>query len=101
MAVKIQELVTAVWTTVISYSGYMRGTRMRWGHVIAAAAVGLLFALTSIAQDAKPAAAEPQWLTSFDAALAEARKSGKPILANFTEGASDPWGGPWSYRMHH
>jgi len=66
---------------------------------MAAVAVGFLFALASVAQDAKPAAAEPQWLTSFDAASAEAQKSGKPILAYFTVGDSDPWSGPWCWKL--
>ena len=57
---------------------------MRFGHFAAAVAVGLLFAQAGIAQDAKPAAAEPQWLASFDQAKAESQKSGKPILADFT-----------------
>lgn len=64
---------------------------MRWKHFAAAVAVGFLFAQASIAQDVKPAASEAQWLTSFDKASAEAQKSGKPILADFTGSDWCPW----------
>jgi protein disulfide-isomerase len=70
---------------------------------MAVAAIGLVSALASCAAVAKtqttPAAANGQWLTSYDAALAEARKSGKPVLAYFTGPDSDPWADPWSWKL--
>lgn len=77
--------------------GFMKGPRMGWKYsAVAVAAAGLLFAQASIAQDVKPAPAEPQWLTSFDKASAEAQMSDKPILAAFI--GSD-WC-PWCMKLH-
>jgi protein disulfide-isomerase len=42
------------------------------------------------APDNQPAATEQRWFTSLDQAQAEARKSGKPILADFTGSDWDP-----------
>ena len=76
---------------------------MKWERVMAVAVVGLVFALASCATlaetDKKPAAADAQWLTSLDAALAESRKTDKPVLAYFTGPDSDPWAEPWSWKL--
>ena len=70
---------------------------------MAVAAIGLVSALASCAAVAKtrttPAAANGQWLTSYDAAIAEAQKSGKPVLANYTGPDSDPCADPWSWNL--
>ena len=69
-----------------------------------ALAVVFLFAQAGRADDAaptttpapavtanQPAAVAPTWFTSLDLAQAEARKSGKPILADFTGSDWCPW----------
>ena len=45
------------------------------------------------------AATAPQWRTSLETALAEARRTGKPILACFNGDPSDPWGDAFCYKM--
>ena len=76
---------------------------MKRGYVVTALAIGCLSILASCATvaevDEQPAAKKSSWFTSFDAASAEAQKSGKPILANFTAGNSDPWGAPWCWKL--
>lgn len=71
---------------------------------VAAMAVVLLFVQAGLAQEAgsapattpaapgnPPAAAAQKWLTSLPQAQAEAKKSGKPILADFTGSDWCPW----------
>jgi protein disulfide-isomerase len=71
---------------------------------VAALAVVLLFAQTGRADEAAPAtapapaatanpppAAAPKWFTSLSLAQAEAKKAGKPILADFTGSDWCPW----------
>jgi protein disulfide-isomerase len=48
-------------------------------------------ALLAATTDAQPAPGELKWFTSFDQAQAEAEKSGKPILADFTGSDWCPW----------
>jgi protein disulfide-isomerase len=43
------------------------------------------------APENQPSASEPKWFTSLDLAQAEARKSGKPILAAFVGSDWCPW----------
>ncbi len=70
----------------------------------AALAVALLFAQVGRGDEAAPAtgpapaatvnppsAAAPKWFTSLSLAQAEARKAGKPILADFTGSDWCPW----------
>jgi thioredoxin-related protein len=70
----------------------------------AALAVVFLFAQAGRAEEAasttapapaattsQPAADAPKWFTSLDLAQAEARQSGKPILADFTGSDWCPW----------
>jgi len=74
--------------------------------VATATAIGCLILLASCsapcAADQTPVVVKSpsRWLTSFDAALAEAQKTGKPILANFTGSHTDPWGWPWCWKLN-
>ena len=71
---------------------------------VAALAVVFLFAQAGRAEEAppttepkpdapakQPSAAAPKWFTSLSQAQAEAQKSGKPILADFTGSDWCPW----------
>jgi len=83
---------------------------MKRTYLMSATAIACLFLLASCAtptggdkmllpRTTLPEEAGP-WLTSYDAALAESGKSGKPVLAYFTAGSSDPWAAPWCWKLN-
>jgi len=58
-------------------------------------------AAEEVPQGSAPATVEAGWLSSLEAAMAEARTSGKPVLACFNGDPSDPWGDAFCYKLQN